>query len=63
MSSALNHCRRSRRNYEKRVSAMNTLKRKNVIKEHRLSFSDLISMLQKRRQNRFKKKALNKSEK
>jgi hypothetical protein len=33
MSSANNHRRRSRRSYEKRVSTMNTLQRKTVVKK------------------------------
>lgn len=58
MSSALNHRRRSRRRYEKRVATMNTLQRKTDVKKHLPKFSDIISMLRKRRQNRLKKKAL-----
>ena len=54
MSSAINHRRRSRRSYEKRVSTMNTLQRKTVIKERQRGFLD---MLKQRRQNRKREKA------
>ena len=56
MSSALNHRRLSHRSYEKRVSTMNTLQRKAVVKEHQPKFLDILMMLKKRRQNRFKKR-------
>lgn len=56
MSSALNHRHRSHRSYEKRVSTMNSLQRKTVIKEHSPSFRDMILMMQQRRKNRFKKR-------
>ena len=55
MSSALNHRRRSHKCYEKRVSAMNTLRRKALVKEHQPSFRERILMLMKRRLNRFKR--------
>ena len=55
MSSALNHRRRSHKCYEKRVSAMNTLQRKALVKEHQPTFRERILMLMKRRQNRFKR--------
>lgn len=56
MSSALNHRRRSRRSYEKRVATMNTLQRKTVVKEHQPSFRDIFMMiLRKKRQSPFKR--------
>jgi hypothetical protein len=56
MSSALNHRRRSRRSYEKRVATMNTLQRKTVVKEYQPSFRDIFMMiLRKKRQSPFKR--------
>ena len=62
MSSANNHRRRSHRSYEKRVSTMNTLQRKTVVKKHQPKFLDILMTLKKRRQNRFRKKTLIRSE-
>lgn len=54
MSSAQNHRRRSRRSYEKRVSTMNTLQRKSVVKERQRGFLD---MIRQRRQSRKREKS------
>jgi len=49
MSSSVNHRRRSRRSYEKRVSTMNTLRHKTAVKRQTHGFLD---MLKQRRKNR-----------
>lgn len=60
MSSTQNHRRRSRRSYEKRVSTMNTLQIKTVIKERQRGFLDI---LKQRRLNRKREKAATITEK
>lgn len=60
MSSVINHRRRSRRSYEKRVSTMNTLERRTAVKKQTHGFFD---MLKQRRQNRKREKSPITSEK